>query len=232
MGSNQAGRRPVRTRRSPRATPTAWYRRASRRAHRREVGPLRSAARRLRRALARTAAEARRGTPGPQRRPVTVDPGAPPVAGDEGIRPDTDGGQLAGLRPAFRDDGVAERFPQIDWRVTAGNSSPINDGAVGRADHVERDRGPARPAPARPAARFAVVGADPLLMLTASSRPPRRCCARRACGSTTSTPSRSTRPSPASSWPGRRRPAPTSPRSTCTAARSPSATRSARRAPG
>jgi acetyl-CoA acetyltransferase family protein len=39
---------------------------------------------------------------------------------DECIRPDTSASALAKLRPAFRPDG----------RVTAGNSSPINDGAA------------------------------------------------------------------------------------------------------
>ena len=39
---------------------------------------------------------------------------------DEGIRPDTTAGVLAGLRPAFGDDGT----------VTAGNASQISDGAA------------------------------------------------------------------------------------------------------
>jgi acetyl-CoA acetyltransferase family protein len=38
---------------------------------------------------------------------------------DEGIRPDTTAEKLAGLRPAFRPDGA----------ITAGNASPLNDGA-------------------------------------------------------------------------------------------------------
>jgi acetyl-CoA acyltransferase len=38
---------------------------------------------------------------------------------DEGIRPDTSVEALAGLKPAFRPDGT----------VTAGNASPLNDGA-------------------------------------------------------------------------------------------------------
>jgi len=41
------------------------------------------------------------------------------LARDEGIRDDSSAEVLAGLRPAFRKDGT----------VTAGNSSPINDGA-------------------------------------------------------------------------------------------------------
>jgi acetyl-CoA C-acetyltransferase len=41
------------------------------------------------------------------------------ISKDEGIRPDTTVDTLAGLRPAFRPDGT----------ITAGNASPISDGA-------------------------------------------------------------------------------------------------------
>jgi acetyl-CoA acyltransferase len=41
------------------------------------------------------------------------------LARDEGIRPDTTTATLAGLKPAFRPDGS----------ITAGNASPLNDGA-------------------------------------------------------------------------------------------------------
>jgi acetyl-CoA acyltransferase len=43
------------------------------------------------------------------------------VTRDESIRPDTTVAKLGGLKPAFTPDGT----------VTAGNSSPINDGAIG-----------------------------------------------------------------------------------------------------
>ncbi|MER7956585.1 thiolase family protein [Streptomyces sp. NPDC096030] len=88
------------------------------------------------------------------------------VRRDESVRPTTTTEILAGLRPAFEDPGFAERFPQIDWSVTAGNSSPTNDGAsavlVMAAETAER-------LGLRPLARlhsFAVTGSDPLLMLT------------------------------------------------------------------
>jgi len=88
------------------------------------------------------------------------------VRRDESVRPGTTPEILAGLRPAFEDPGFGERFPQIDWSVTAGNSSPVNDGAsavlVMAADT-------ARALGLRPLARlhsFAVTGSDPLLMLT------------------------------------------------------------------
>ncbi|MEV0454266.1 thiolase family protein [Catellatospora methionotrophica] len=54
------------------------------------------------------------------------------VTRDESVRPDTTAAALAKLRPAFTPDGA----------VTAGNSSPVNDGAavtlVGSAAAVER----------------------------------------------------------------------------------------------
>ncbi|WP_309114339.1 thiolase family protein [Saccharothrix sp.] len=88
------------------------------------------------------------------------------VAADESVRPGTTPEVLAGLRPAFADPGFAERFPQIDWSVTAGNSSPINDGAA--ALLITSSETAARLG-LRPLARlhsFAVTGSDPLLMLT------------------------------------------------------------------
>ncbi|MFK4223702.1 thiolase family protein [Streptomyces sp. NPDC019890] len=86
---------------------------------------------------------------------------------DETVRPGTSAEVLAGLRPAYYDPSTEQRFPEIGWQVTAGNSSPINDGAAALlimgADVAER-------LGLRPRARFhsfAVVGDDPLLMLTA-----------------------------------------------------------------
>jgi acetyl-CoA acetyltransferase family protein len=51
---------------------------------------------------------------------LAVDAPAGTVKRDESIRPDTTVATLAGLRPAFTKDGT----------TTAGNSSPINDGAI------------------------------------------------------------------------------------------------------
>ena len=86
---------------------------------------------------------------------------------DETVRPGTSAEALAGLRPAYYDPSTERRFPEIGWQVTAGNSSPVNDGAAALlimgADVAER-------LGLRPRARFhsfAVVGDDPLLMLTA-----------------------------------------------------------------
>jgi acetyl-CoA acyltransferase len=89
------------------------------------------------------------------------------VSNDESIRPGTSMEILAGLPPAFEDSAMAERFPQIEWSVTAGNSSPINDGAS--AVLITSSETAAKLG-LRPKARlhsFAVAGSDPLLMLTA-----------------------------------------------------------------
>ena len=96
--------------------------------------------------------------------PVTV--GGVVVDRDQGIRDDTSLAALAGLRPAYRDEGMAARFPQIGWRVPAGNSSQITDGAaaalVASEQAVER-------LGLHPRARVVaakVVGDDPVFMLT------------------------------------------------------------------
>src|SRR5690625_310440 len=52
-----------------------------------------------------------------------------PLTGDETTRPESTVEALGELRPAFVDEQMAERFPEIGWSVTAGNSSPITDGA-------------------------------------------------------------------------------------------------------
>jgi acetyl-CoA acyltransferase len=96
--------------------------------------------------------------------PVRTDAGL--VTNDESVRPGTSPKVLAGLRPAFADPTYAQRFPQIEWSVTAGNSSPINDGAS--AILITSSETAARLG-LRPVARlhsFAVTGSDPLLMLT------------------------------------------------------------------
>ena len=85
---------------------------------------------------------------------------------DETIRPDTTVEALAGLKPAFYDEALGARFPEIQWRVTAGNSSPLTDGASAVLIMSEER---ANQLGLRPRARFhasAVVGSDPIEMLT------------------------------------------------------------------
>jgi acetyl-CoA acyltransferase len=75
---------------------------------------------------------------------------------DEGVRRETSLEALAGLKPAFRPDGV----------VTAGNSSQISDGTgallIAGEDVVERMGWK----PLARVAHFAVTGVDPVIMLT------------------------------------------------------------------
>jgi len=88
------------------------------------------------------------------------------VIADETIRVGTTVEKLAQLQPVFRSERLAERFPQLEWRITAGNSSPLTDGAS--AALIMSAEAAARLG-LRPRARFhsfAVAGSDPLLMLT------------------------------------------------------------------
>jgi acetyl-CoA acyltransferase len=88
------------------------------------------------------------------------------VSADESVRPATTAEILAGLKPAFRAEHWERRFPHLDWKVTAGNSSPTNDGA---AAVLITSSDTAKRLGLRPRARLhsvAVVGDDPLLMLT------------------------------------------------------------------
>ncbi|WP_280371492.1 thiolase family protein [Nocardia wallacei] len=89
------------------------------------------------------------------------------LTADETIRPSTTAEKLAGLRPAFADDEYQARFPEIEWSITPGNSSPLTDGASAALIMSEEK---ANRLGLRPRARFhsfAVTGDDPLLMLTA-----------------------------------------------------------------
>ncbi|MAL07375.1 MAG: acetyl-CoA C-acyltransferase [Microbacterium sp.] len=101
--------------------------------------------------------------------PVTVtDATGSPVVHrtDETVRPATTAGGLAGLPASFVDEAIAARFPQIGWRVTAGNSSPLTDGASAA---LIMSREAAQRLGLRPRARFvgfSVVGDDPIMMLT------------------------------------------------------------------
>jgi acetyl-CoA acetyltransferase family protein len=88
------------------------------------------------------------------------------VRRDETIRETTTVDGLAGLKPAFRTDALAARFPELDWQITAGNSSPLTDGASA-ALIMSAERAKAlRLTPRARFVSFAVTGSDPLYMLT------------------------------------------------------------------
>ncbi|MFI6362956.1 thiolase family protein [Nocardia sp. NPDC050630] len=93
-----------------------------------------------------------------------------PIAGletDEGIRVGGSLETLGKLRPAYYDEAMAARFPEIGWQITAATASQVSDGSAAvlimtseRAEQLGL----------KPLARlhsFAVAGDDPLLMLTA-----------------------------------------------------------------
>lgn len=89
------------------------------------------------------------------------------VSDDETIRAGTTAERLATLQPVFRTDALSERFPQIGWHTTAGNSSQMSDGAAALLLMSERM---ASRLGLRPRARFVAFdacGDSPLTMLTA-----------------------------------------------------------------
>jgi len=113
----------------------------------------------------RAAAAAASGAFARELLPVTLADGRV-VDADETIRAETTTSALAQLKPAFYAEEAALRFPQIDWEITAGNSSPLTDAASGALIMSESM---AQKLGLMPRARFhsfAVVGDDPLFMLT------------------------------------------------------------------
>jgi acetyl-CoA acyltransferase len=87
---------------------------------------------------------------------------------DEGIRMEPDREKMKQLQPAFQNPTFEEMFPgQINWTVTAGNSSQISDGA---SAILIASREKAEKLGLTPRARFisfALAGDSPILMLTA-----------------------------------------------------------------
>lgn len=86
--------------------------------------------------------------------PVATDGGV--VDADEGIRRGTSAEKLAGLKPAFREDGL----------IHAGNSSQISDGAAALLVMSEDEAARRGLTPLVRYTAGAVTGADPVLMLT------------------------------------------------------------------
>lgn len=99
---------------------------------------------------------------------VTLEDGSPStLSRDEAVRLEPDRAKMGELSPAFYDQHWEGVFPgQIDWTVTAGNSSAIADGAVAV---LLASRRKASELGLRPRARIvaeSAVGADPVLQLT------------------------------------------------------------------
>ncbi|MCR2825280.1 thiolase family protein [Microbacterium sp. zg.Y909] len=88
------------------------------------------------------------------------------VVADETVRAGTTAEALAALKPAFRTDAYAARFPDLEWKVTPGNSSPLTDGASAALIMSEQRAVALGLTPRARFHSFAVVGDDPLMMLT------------------------------------------------------------------
>jgi acetyl-CoA acyltransferase len=85
---------------------------------------------------------------------------------DETVRGATTVEGLGALKPSFYNEKLAERFPEIGWHITPGNSSPLTDGASA-ALIMSAEKARALGLKARAVFRgFAVAGSDPLLMLS------------------------------------------------------------------
>jgi acetyl-CoA acyltransferase len=88
------------------------------------------------------------------------------VDSDEGVRADSTLEKLASLKPAFEDAAMAARYPEIRWSVTAGSASQVTDGASAMLIMEEQLAHSLGLKPRAAISHFAVMGDDPLLMLT------------------------------------------------------------------
>lgn len=100
--------------------------------------------------------------------PVEIDAphGRTVVNRDDGPRRDTSMERLSMLRSPFENAEMQRRFPEIGWGVTAGNASQLTDGAGAALIMEEQAARRAGLVPRAAITHFAVVGDDPLTMLT------------------------------------------------------------------
>ncbi|BBZ35637.1 thiolase family protein [Mycolicibacterium confluentis] len=98
--------------------------------------------------------------------PITL-PDGQVVEVDETIRPATTVETLAGLAPVFGTDDMREKFPDLEWKVTAGNSSQITDGAGAALVMSEQTASRLGLQPRARVVATSIAGDDPVLMLTA-----------------------------------------------------------------
>jgi len=88
------------------------------------------------------------------------------VSTDETPRPGTTVEGLRQLKPAFYSDEMAQRFPQIGWHVTPGNSSQLTDGASAVLIMSEERAAQLGLTPRARFHSFGLAGDDPINMLT------------------------------------------------------------------
>ncbi|HEX6234427.1 MAG TPA: acetyl-CoA C-acyltransferase [Jiangellaceae bacterium] len=113
----------------------------------------------------RAAAAAASGTFDREIVPIRLDDGAEHTT-DETVRPATTPETLAGLKPSFLNPAAAQRFPEIDWKITPGNSSPLSDGASAALIMSEDKATALGLTPRVRFHAFTVTASDPILMLT------------------------------------------------------------------
>lgn len=101
---------------------------------------------------------------------------------DETVRAATTAERLSGLRPSFRTDEYAARFPEAQWLISPGNSSPLTDGASAVLIMSEEAAAKLGLTPRARFHSFAVAGDDPLFMLTAPIPATRKVLARSGLG--------------------------------------------------
>jgi acetyl-CoA acetyltransferase family protein len=92
--------------------------------------------------------------------------GAHRVDRDETIRDSTTPEGLTKLKPSFQNEEFSARFPQINWSITAGNSSQISDGASAALMMSEETAERLGLQPLARIVSMAICGSDPILMLT------------------------------------------------------------------
>ncbi len=90
-----------------------------------------------------------------------------PHAVDETVRASTTAEGLSGLKSSFFSDKYADRFPEAQWAITPGNSSPLTDGASGVLIMSEEMASKLGLTPRARFHSFSVAGDDPVFMLTA-----------------------------------------------------------------
>ncbi|MCW2866644.1 MAG: fadA6 [Marmoricola sp.] len=112
----------------------------------------------------RAAAHAAQGAFANEIVPVTLADGGTHTV-DETVRGTTTAEGLAGLKPAFYNEAFAARFPEIEWRITPGNSSPLTDGASAALIMSEEKAAALNLTPRARFHSFSVTGSDPLVML-------------------------------------------------------------------
>ncbi|MDV8004816.1 acetyl-CoA C-acyltransferase [Rhodococcus sp. IEGM 1318] len=86
---------------------------------------------------------------------------------DETVRASTTAEGLVGLKPSFYSEKYAQRFPEAQWSITPGNSSPLTDGASAALIMSEEMASKLGLTPRARFHSFSVAGDDPIFMLTA-----------------------------------------------------------------